>query len=611
MPAAIRRILDRSQKQALSSTNELHLTVPENTTVQFNDQKLAQPSSPVIIKGLSDGKHYLWVRKKGYYPFAQVVVAGKGKNNIQVRLKPLPSASGPDYSTHMRQIHHQIVKGKLNETVRSNVQEIASGLQVNYLIFGYFLRDSNKNKLMMFLYRTNDGSLKKYPPVDFDLDLLEVDIRTVTLARDLKTAFQNFDTLPTQPWQQQSIFMASAPSTPPPARTGVYKAPSSQYSDHSGLGDDNPDLDGVEDSTHSKRGIVVVQPTARPQPKPQPEVTPPPARPSPQPQPVDKPQPRTLQQPPSIRTEQGIDEDELENDLHPTNRRPPPKIQSKAARMPTPSHTEHDHNNRDPQQPKHHTTTPVEPPHVKPRTPEVEPPHVKPRTPEVEPPHVKPRTPEVEPPHVKPRTPVIKDNQDIRTKTKDDRLVARTNPEPDVIDRSERRDYPAQSKSPDRPFDPDLDIDWSNPIPQEASPGYRPDRHKTESRDDTRHKWRSTLADRRRGDIGEPQPSHIKPPSRRVAPDVRDDRDRLRHQDTPKKDSLDHKDRDWDTKIHREPIPKPPITAKPKVSQTWWFWTIIGVSTAAVAGTITAFAIIHSQPATAYNIYVNTNPTTN
>jgi hypothetical protein len=43
------------------------------------------------------------------------------------------------------------------------------------------------------------------------------------------------------------------------------------------------------------------------------------------------------------------------------------------------------------------------------------------------------------------------------------------------------------------------------------------------------------------------------------------------------------------------------------VTQTWWFWTLIGVGSVAVVTGVTV-AIIQAQPPTAYDVFVNVNP---
>jgi len=58
------------------------------------------------------------------------------------------------------------------------------------------------------------------------------------------------------------------------------------------------------------------------------------------------------------------------------------------------------------------------------------------------------------------------------------------------------------------------------------------------------------------------------------------------------------------------PITRPPTPVPGQavpVTQTWWFWTLIGVGSVAVVAGVTV-AIIQAQPPTAYDVFVNVNP---
>ncbi len=337
MPPAMRRVLQGAQRRARRGKGSIRITIPEGSSVQFNDTLLSDATSPLVIKGLAPGKHYLWVRKSGFIPFAEpVVIRGSRVTKLSVSLEPIPKSGGADYSAQISAMHRSLRSGLVNARVRRNVQSIASGLKVNYVLFGYFERQPTANRLSMFIYRRSDGALKAYPPIPFDVELLMVDIKLIKVANAIKSKMESYNSLPNKAWDT-----ASAPLAKPQPRAGDVVKPTPQrdpavaaakpQTRPNRLAQDDPSLDGVDDDDDdvpTSGGIKVVQP--RPRPRPQPKVAVVQPRPTPRPAPVE---PRPQQRPkPSIG---GGDDDE--DDMDSISTKPKPVVRPRPRPEPRPA----------------------------------------------------------------------------------------------------------------------------------------------------------------------------------------------------------------------------------------------------------------------------------
>lgn len=153
-------------------------------------------------------------------------------------------------------------------------------------------------------------------------------------------------------------------------------------------------------------------------------------------------------------------------------------------------------------------------------------------------------------------------------------------------------------------FDPDRDVDWSNPLPQVNE--------------------RSTFEGRLRASTPEPTPVRVAPPARRPSPTpppprrttggFGDDDDDPPPARTPVRrppprqriEPFPRSSGGWGTDDRRRPPPPKPKKGK-SIAGQWWFWTAIGAG-AVVAGTVVGIAVAQSQPASSFDVHVTPNP---
>ncbi|TNE49998.1 MAG: hypothetical protein EP343_09765 [Deltaproteobacteria bacterium] len=554
MPPAMRRVLQGAQRRARRGKGSIRIMLPEGSSVQFNDKILSNASSPLVIKGLAPGKHYLWVRKSGFIPFAEpVVIRGSRATKLSVSLERIPQTGGADFSAQIGAIHSSLRSGLVNARVRRNVQSIASSLKVNYVMFGYFERQPTANRLSMFIYRRSDGALKAYPPIPFDVELLMVDIKLIKVANAIKAKMGSYNSLPNKAWDTGTAPVAKpepragdvVKPTPRPNPTVAVAKPQTRPNR---LAQDDPSLDGVDDDDDDGNiagGMKVVQP--RPRPRPQPKVAVVQPRPQPRPavvEPRPQPRPAVVEPRPQPRPKPVIPGgDDDDDDVDSISKTRKPVVRPRPRPEPRPAAVE---------------------PRPEPRPAAVEP-RPEPRPAVVEP---RPRPAAVEPPPV--RKP---------------RRVARV---PRVTPRPRRSGK----------FDADVDVDWSNPIPRIArDSAYR----------------EKVLARRRVRRVRTPvveDPPPIRRPKPRPEPvspkrNTDDDDSIVRREPPPRRrsDSWGGGDNDGGAIVRRPPPRRP--TGPTPITKKWWFWTAI-VGGVAVAGGVTA-AIVATSPSNAYNVFVNIN----
>lgn len=529
MPPAMQRVLKRAQKLAKASKYKLLLTVPSGSSLQLNKAKVDSVSGAVPIKGLAAARHYLWVRKKGYIPFAQLIRVKRGTTKLTIDLKPIPRAGGPNLSGQVASIRAQLKRAALTRSLGNSAKAIASGLNVDAVIMGYFQKAATTNDLHMFLYRKSDDTLRKFPVQSFDLELLQLTIKLVTLGDKLKASLSTMGKLPVQSWMSA---VAAAPRvTPPrpapaPRRVAVAR-PTPRPA--GGGDDDDDDLDNPSDTDSGGFTIVRRKPPVRAKPRPAPRPVAP--RPTPRPAPVVTPRPTPRPAPvvaprPAPRPMAGGDDDDDDDTLN-TTRQPRPR---KRAKLPSYLNSVPDS--------------------------------------------------------------LKKDRQALATDKKRGRRIGR------LVSRAVRKSRPTRSRRRRGPFDPDKDVDWSNPIP---GPNERI----------------PVVPRGRRVAVAvpsQPRPAPVRPqPDPRVDPTpvrVTPRPEPVRREPPPSRggwgDDLDPLDNSSSAKRR----PKPPkAAAGGSVVGKWWFWTLIAGGTAAAA-TVIGVAVVQSQPGVAYNISVNTNPPT-
>lgn len=513
MPPAMRRVLKRAQQKAMKAKNTLVIGVPSGSSLQFNKMKTEATSNRVVINKLATGKHYLWVRKAGFLPYGQVIQVKAGTKALSIALKPIPKASGPNLSGQLATVRSLLSRRQLTSKVGRVSKEIASALHVDAVMMGYFHKVSGQNKLHMFVYQASEDKLRRFPVFTFDEELLEVDIKMISIGSKVKASLSALTSLPVQPWMQpQAVAVAPTARTPqPPVRVAVQPRPrpaarSTAQSDD----DDDDDLDAPTGGPQIAR-----QPPPR-RVEPRPVVRPVVRRVEPRPVPR-RPEPRTTQQ---------DDDDDLDDNR--VVRRVPPR-------------------------PAPRPVVRVEP---------------------------KPRK-RVVLPSILNRVPssLKRDRAALKRDKRNGRRIARLS----------RRSKTTKS------FDPDRDIDWSNPIPKVSShraslyvPSQPPVRRAPQRDDDD--------------DDDQLAPAVRKP----VRPVVRE------RQPAPRpvvRTPQTTGDVGWSS---NPTIPSPRKRPTPKaatkgIASAWWFWTLLGTGAVAV-GTTIGLVYIHTQPATAFNVLVNPNP---
>lgn len=316
----LQRILKRAQKRGPKGGGKLYLTLPRGVSVSLNFKPVLVKGRRLRIRNLKPGKHYLKVTQSGHFPWVQAItVKPRRWTRLRIKMTRQPTSSGPNFSAEVRVIQSLLQRKALNNTVKKLCGKLASGLSVPYVLLGYHDKVGVEYKLHMFLYRHAGQKAGIVTPVVLDLELMQADIKFLTVSKALKGHLGAFNKLQIRPWREVSLTASTPAARPTPAAarpTPVATARPTPRPAATNSGPDPDDYDPDEDSRKAAprptpRPAVVARPTPRPvvrqvTPRPTPRpATPrsdgdpddpddPPARPTPRPAVVARPTPRPV-----------------------------------------------------------------------------------------------------------------------------------------------------------------------------------------------------------------------------------------------------------------------------------------------------------------------------
>ncbi len=570
LPPAILRMLSRIQNRAKRGKISVVLTFPAPATVIFDTRIFKNASSPLIIRRVPSGKHYLWILKPGHIPHAKpVFISRRRLFRISVdKLEPMKNA-GPPYAASVFKLQKLLKKTLINSEARSLVRDIASSTGVKLLIFGFFAKENRKNFLHLFIYDTSTELLKKYPPIEFDLELLEVDITLIDASKKLAAALKDLDKLPNMGWRPTPV-LASAQTADTTTSEGGDKAQSSQQSGDSETPSKSPppppriasssagsDL-AADDDDEERELLGEDEDFGKPAAQNSKKAASPPAE-------------RTKKE---SQTGDGTDGADGQNSRRDSgadtgDSTPSPRSDSSAEKK-SPSaggdseggddlDSELDDGGGGDSKPKDTASSGSSAKNAD------------------------------KPPSDRPSSEGGAAPVEVR-KPPRERSNRSGGAEPSPRSESAKPRKlaslpPAFTRKPG--FDPDRDIDWSDPVPREVRLAMR-------SRRGGRYSSRMV-------------PSPRKGRWRKRAPRRADDRE-----PAPPPKYIPPPDEGWEDGEGTGKTTPPPKTELPKkarkskpITSTWWFWTLTAAAVVS-AGTVAAIAIIYSQPPTSYDVFVNT-----
>ncbi|MBW2701475.1 MAG: PEGA domain-containing protein [Deltaproteobacteria bacterium] len=177
-PPMFRNTLDKIRKRLLRKTRGEAEVVAniEGATVFFDGRKVG--ATPVILKELVPGEHYVRVEKEGLQSWAgKVVVVSTKKVRILATLGGVKKASGP-----IGEIAEALRINNITPAILKTVQAQGKEIGADFVILGGVAMKGQNFRVGSFMVRVKDKQLCPLPEIEFDPDLLGASVEVYNMA---------------------------------------------------------------------------------------------------------------------------------------------------------------------------------------------------------------------------------------------------------------------------------------------------------------------------------------------------------------------------------------------------------------------------------------------
>jgi tetratricopeptide (TPR) repeat protein len=180
-PPMFRNVAEEIKKKLLlKARGELEVIAnAEGATVYLDGRKVGE--SPVILKDLVPGEHYLRVEKAGLQPWADKVnVVSTQRIGVAASLGGVKKMAGP-----LGEIAESLQNNNLTAAVVKTIQQEGKNLGTDFVLVGGAAKMGANYRVGSFLVRVADGQLCAVKAFDLDPDLLGASVEVYNMAADL------------------------------------------------------------------------------------------------------------------------------------------------------------------------------------------------------------------------------------------------------------------------------------------------------------------------------------------------------------------------------------------------------------------------------------------
>ncbi len=177
-PPMFRNTLDKIRKRLLRKTRGEAEVVAniEGASVFFDGRKVG--ATPVILKELVPGEHYVRVEKEGLQSWAgKVVVVSTKKVRILATLGGVKKASGP-----IGEIAEALRVNNISPAILKTVQAQGKEIGADFVVLGGVAMKGQNFRVGSFMVRVKDKQLCPLPEIEFDPDLLGASVEVYNMA---------------------------------------------------------------------------------------------------------------------------------------------------------------------------------------------------------------------------------------------------------------------------------------------------------------------------------------------------------------------------------------------------------------------------------------------
>ncbi len=180
-PPMFRNTMNSIRKRLLRKTRG-ELEVVANTdgaTVFFDGKKVG--TSPILLKDLVPGEHYLRVEKQGLQTFAsKVVIMPTKKVRVAAVLGGVKKATGP-LGKMAEGIRSNTITVSVLNTIRKQGKEIGA----DFMVVGGIAKVGQNYKIGSYLVNIHKGTVCPMQKIEFDPDLLGASVEVFNMASDM------------------------------------------------------------------------------------------------------------------------------------------------------------------------------------------------------------------------------------------------------------------------------------------------------------------------------------------------------------------------------------------------------------------------------------------
>jgi hypothetical protein len=160
--------------------------------------------TPLLVRDLLIGEHYVRVEKAGLPPWAGRVDVRKDRE-IEVRAD-LGGGSGP-----MGEAMAAVGRNRVDVDTVKKLRQIAVASKAPYVIFGGVFPQGENTGVQSYLYRVRDDAVAPLVTLQFDSEMLGASIEIYKLAGDVQEKIKKFPAVSTLPALPLTVSATSAP----------------------------------------------------------------------------------------------------------------------------------------------------------------------------------------------------------------------------------------------------------------------------------------------------------------------------------------------------------------------------------------------------------------